>query len=390
MREDVQRLPTHFRKEAHAQIDSCISIIQSCAPPNCSKPCKIKPPVANFFAQDAELRAFLSAYLNSDAQIENKDVVLRMCFYWSEFTQALDFVTDEHKEFFTSFVPFPAQIKITCCDASEILKNCYDDYSQVVGFSATLKPFDYYIRLSGLEGCNPKTAEFASPFARSQRKLLIIPQISSKYSERERNYPRIADTIRRIASLRRENYFAFFPSFEFLGRVFEIFQPLEGFEVFRQTSGMHRDAIENVLERLKLVGGANIIFAVQGGVFSEGIDYTGDMAIGAFVVGPPLPNFDLIREEMRRFYQENYQQGFDYAYTYPAMAKAVQAAGRVIRSETDRGLIVLMDSRFTHGSYSKSMPQDWFDKSPLELVSQKILSDIEDFWRQAPEAHDAR
>lgn len=105
------------------------------------------------------------------------------------------------------------------------------------------------------------------------------------------------------------------------------------------------------------------------------------MAIGAFVIGPPLPTFDLVREEMRKYYEENYGAGFDYAYTFPAMAKAVQAAGRVIRSETDKGLIVLMDDRFIQPSYSKSMPQDWFEKSARELVSQNILSDVADFWK---------
>ena len=123
------------------------------------------------------------------------------------------------------------------------------------------------------------------------------------------------------------------------------------------------------------------MFAVQGGVFAEGVDYPGKMAIGAFVVGPPLPTFDLIREQMRNYYEENYGAGFDYAYTYPAMAKAVQAAGRVIRTETDKGIIILMDDRFIQPSYSKSMPLDWFSESPRELVSNNILKDLEEFWK---------
>lgn len=250
-----------------------------------------------------------------------------------------------------------------------------------MGFSATLKPFDFYSRLSGLAGEKLKTAEFVSPFEHEQRKLLIIPQVSSKYSERERNYPLIAEAISRISALKSGNYFAFFPSFDFLNRVLQVFQPPEGFQVVRQQSGMHRDAIDEVLKSLRETEINHLVFAVQGGVFSEGVDYPGKMAIGAFVIGPPLPTFDLVREEMRKYYEENYSAGFDYAYTFPAMAKAVQAAGRVIRSETDRGLIVLMDDRFVQPSYSKSMPQDWFDKNPRELVSQNILSDIADFWK---------
>src|SRR5690606_19054883 len=138
-----------------------------------------------------------------------------------------------------------------------------------------------------------------------------------------------------------------------------------------------------VIEGLRQPGSASLVFAVQGGVFSEGVDYPGEMVIGAFVVGPPLPNFDLEREQMKDYYQSHYSAGFDYAYTYPAMAKAVQAAGRVIRSEKDRGLIVLMDSRFVESSYSKSMPQDWFNEHPTELVSKSILSEITEFWAES-------
>jgi len=104
------------------------------------------------------------------------------------------------------------------------------------------------------------------------------------------------------------------------------------------------------------------------------------MVIGAFVVGPPLPGFDFEREKMKEYYESYYQQGRDYAYTYPAMARAVQAAGRVIRSENDKGIIVLMDDRFLEKSYEQSLPVDWFNQSSRELVSRSILSDIHAFW----------
>jgi DNA excision repair protein ERCC-2 len=332
--------------------------------------------------QDSELRGFLSTYLNSDVTIEPRDPVMRLCFYWAEFTETLVFVTSNRSEFFTTFHPNPAAVKITCCDASEMLKDCYKDYAQVVAFSATLKPFEYYSQLSGLHSTDLKKAEFISPFPREHRKLLIIPQISSKYSERERNYPRIAEAIEKISSLKHGNYVAFFPSFDFMERVLRLFQTPEGYQVLRQERQMKREEIQVVLESLAEPGSAQILFAVQGGVFSEGVDYPGKMMIGAFVVGPPLPNFDLEREKMREYYEENYSAGFDYAYTYPAMAKAVQAAGRVIRSEKDQGIIVLMDNRFIQSSYAKSMPQDWFEESPREAVSERILEDISNFWAQ--------
>ncbi len=380
MRDEIDLIPKRFREPALELLNNSIETVKKCAPQGIKAAVKINPPVDVFISHDIELRGFLSAYLAADTDIQPGDPIMRLCFYWSEFTAALEFVTAGHKEFFTTFHPNPARLQITCCDASEMLKDSYKDYAQVVGFSATLKPFEFYSQLSGLKRSDLKTAEFISPFPKENRKLLIIPQISSKFSERVKNYPRIAETIKKIIELKNGNYVAFFPSFDFMEKVLEQMPSVFGFQYLRQHRNMQKAVIEDILETLKSPAASHVLFAVQGGVFSEGVDYPGDMLIGAFVVGPPLPNFDLQREKMREYYQENYQSGFDYAYTFPAMAKAIQAAGRVIRSEKDRGLIVLMDDRFMQSSYTKSMPQDWFEQGPQEAVSKEILKDITKFW----------
>lgn len=380
MREDILLLPKKFRVEAQKLLNGCIRVVEMCGPKDQKTPLQITPPTKAFHVQDEELRMFLSTYLSADVDIQPRDVVMRLAFYWSEFTNALEFVSGDRPEFFTTFHPFSATVKITCCDASMMLKTGYFDYENTVGFSATLKPFDYYSQLMGLKGNRLINAEFTSPFKKANRKLLIIPQISSKFSARARNYPRIAETIEKVTALKRGNYFAFFPSFDFMEKTLRELTPPSGYTVLCQERGMRNDAVYDLLERLKTPSVPHIVFAVQGGVFSEGIDYPGEMAIGAFVVGPPLPKFDLEREKKREYYESSYKAGFDYAYTYPAMAKAVQAAGRVIRSESDRGLIILMDDRFVQTSYAKSMPQDWFDESPRELVSEKILADVAAFW----------
>lgn len=380
MRADLHLIPLSYRRQVDDLFDDCIGVVKSSAPKNIAVPTKIHAPSDDFLVQDAELRTFLSGYLNSDVDIQPGDPVMRLCFYWSEFTAALQYVTGERPEFFTTYHPNPPSIRITCCDASEMLKDCYTDYAQVVGFSATLKPFSYYSQMSGLNVENLKTAEFVSPFPKSNRKLLIIPQISSKYSERVRNYPKIADAIHKIVQLKNGNYIAFFPSFDFMDRVASLFSPPPGFQLLRQERYMKRNEIDEALEILKKPNSAYVLFAVQGGVFSEGVDYAGDMVIGAFVVGPPLPNFDLERESMRNYYEEHYQSGFDFAYVYPAMAKAIQSAGRVIRSETDQGIIILMDNRFIQPSFAKAMPSDWYEVTPREAVSEKILQDISEFW----------
>ncbi|HYA88444.1 MAG TPA: ATP-dependent DNA helicase [Nitrospirota bacterium] len=383
MRSGMRALLPLFRAEAEELLDSCIRVIVSCSPGKIAKPVKISPAIEQFVEQDIRLRSFLSRYLDSDVAIQPRDVVMRLSFYWSEFTEALEYVGDpDHQEFFTTFHPHATGgiVKITCCDASPMLTDCYNEFERVVGFSATLKPFAYYAKLSGLDPETVHKAEFPSPFPKENRKLLIIPQVSTRYSAREHNYLRISDAIRRIAALREGNYFAFFPSFEFLGRVFDLFEPPGGFTVLRQERDMNAFRVEDIQQQLKEGIDPTIVFAVQGGVLSEGVDYPGESVIGAFIVGPPLPNYDLEREQMREYYERKYGAGFAYAYAIPAMAKAIQAAGRVIRSETDRGLIVLMDSRFVQPGYSRSMPADWFESAANELVSESIVKDVSEFW----------
>ncbi|WP_223920509.1 ATP-dependent DNA helicase [Geobacter sp. AOG2] len=383
MRAEIQNANPRFRHEAEGLLDGCLQAVAACRKPGCTQPQRIDPPVDLFFNQHSRLGAFLSRYLDSGVEIPHQDVILRLCHYWGEFTETLEFVShpDRH-EFFTTYHPHPAGgvVKITCCDASAMLKDCYGDYQQVVGFSATLKPFDYYVRLSGLDKDRVRTAEFASPFPKERRKLLIIPQISTRYSHRGRNYARIAEVVQRVTALRKGNYFVFLPSFEFLERVASLFQPSDGFTVLRQERGMKAAGIEEIVGNLRARSTPTIVFAVQGGSFSEGMDYAGETVIGAFVVGPPLPTYDLEREQMRGYYQQRYSAGFEYAYTIPAMAKAVQAAGRVIRSETDKGLIVLMDGRFLEPGFSQAMPADWFASDVTEMVSGSILSEVADFW----------
>ncbi len=383
MREEIREIPAHFRRDAEDLLDGCIEAIRSCRPYGGTTPVRIDPPGERFLEQDARLRTFLSRYLDSAVEIQSRDVILRLCFSWSEFTQALEYVCDpDNQAFFTTYHPHPGAgtVKITCCDASAMLKECYGEYEQVVGFSATLKPFEYYVRLSGLDAQKVRTAEFASPFPAERRKLMIIPQVSTKYSQRERNYAKIADAVQRIAALRRGNYFVFFPSFDFLERVDALFQPPDGFTLLRQERSMNAAGVATIINTLRGADGPTLVFAVQGGSFSEGMDYAGETVIGAFVIGPPLPGYDLEREQMKAYYQRRYGAGFDYAYVIPAMAKAVQSAGRVIRSETDRGLIVLMDSRFIEPGYTRSMPTDWFTSDVTELVSSRILSGVADFW----------
>lgn len=386
LKADLQTRNHIFVDEVTRLISQGIEIIYSCKPKGAAQ-ARLESVPYTFKEHNERLRAVLIKYLNSNVEIEQRDPVLRLCGDWADFTSALDF---EGENFFATYSESGsgAAIKITCCDASDKLKAAHDAFANVVAFSATLKPFEYYAKLGGFKSSKTKTLEFSTPFPKSNRKLVVIPQVSTKYSDRARNYQKIAQAIDKITSVRSGNYFVFFPSFGFLDAVSKLCVS-DGFQILKQTPEMRPYEVNRYIETLKAQQEPTLIFAVQGGVFSEGVDYPGESVIGAIIVGPALPNYNLERELLRGYYEKHYGSGFEYAYTYPAMAKVIQSAGRVIRSETDRGLIILMDRRFTEDTYVTTMPDDWFDSSVNELVSTSILADIQTFWKESEQPNES-
>ena len=375
---NVSYYPSFLQDKLTTVLNGCIALMNQCAEPGVVQSHRVNVPINLFKKQEEKLNDLLNLYLESEAAIESGDAFLKGYNYWTEFTASLDNV-EGNEAFITSFNPQQQAIKITCCDASEFLKDSYNNFKHIVGFSATLKPFDYYSRLMGLPS-KIHTQEFTSPFPAARRKLLIIPQVSTRFSDRARSYAKLIDAIKRITAIRPGNYFIFFPSFDYLEKIYLQFPPLPDFIFLKQERNMDCQAVRDLLDRLSRPGLNHLFFAVQGGMFAEGIDYSGDRAIGAFIIGPPLPMYDWEREQMKTYYENKYGAGKEYAYIYPAMAKAIQAAGRVIRSETDSGLIVLFDNRFLNATYSQCMPQDWFKANPQELLSQSIINDISIFW----------
>lgn len=374
-------LPPNLAIETQAIVSSSLNLINSSLTKH-QKEAKVEIDPEQFKNLDKKWKELIANYVQSGQMLETKDPIVRAANEWSSFADGV--VVDSDNFFITAKqTRLGTELKVTCCDASSFLSTAYESFHNTVSFSATLKPFDYYMKLSGFQSSNTNIHECSSPFPAGNRKLLVIPQVSTKYSDRVKNYDKISDAIKRIVVLRPGNYFAFFPSFDFLNEVANRTK-LEDFEILLQRSEMKGDEVRQWIERLKSNDPTKkpaLIFAVQGGVFSEGIDYPGDSLIGALIIGPALPKFDLERELLRDYYEKHYKSGFDYAYTYPAMSRVIQSAGRVIRSGEDRGIIVLMDQRFTMKSYAEAMPNDWFNKSVRELVSQSILKDLSEFWR---------
>jgi len=334
----------------------------------------------------AKAQQTLAVYLASGEPLRPNDPVVGVVNTISSFAASL---ASLREEFVCTLQPGGRGdiLRVVCCDAAFWLKEAYEEFSTVIAFSATLKPFDYYQRLLGLEG-DVVCREFESPFPRHNRKIILIPQVSTKWRDRDRSAPKIQEAIEKILAVKPGNYFVFFPSFDFMEKIASRLD-LPGFEVIVQKRDMHRRDVESILEQLRSARSPTVVFAVQGGIFSEGVDYPGDALIGALIVGPALPNFNFERELLREYYEKKFGSGFTYAYTYPAMARTIQSAGRVIRSGTDRGLIVLMDRRFLEESYVQTMPKDWVEHSPHELVSQTIIDDVKAFWDEGEAIHES-
>jgi DNA excision repair protein ERCC-2 len=327
---------------------------------------------------DQEIRDFTIDYLESDGEINSGDPVLAFSQLFSDFASAIE---SSGPEFFHSYQKSynDEWLKITCCDAAVELTKAYKFFNNTVAFSATLKPFNYYRELMGFSE-DTSTVEFVSPFSVDNRKVMIIPQVSTKYKERQKGIPKICDVIQKVTSLKKGNYMALFPSFEFMMMTAKSLE-LSDYKILIQPKEIKQSVTKQFLESMK-EGNPTILLGVQGGVFSEGVDYPGDMLVGAFIIGPALPHFDFEREQIKVYYEKRYgsENAFDYTYVHPAMARAVQSAGRVVRTETDRGLIILMDPRFLEKNYAQSMPSGWFTDSPEELLSTQILNDIKKFW----------
>ncbi len=327
---------------------------------------------------------FAQSYLKSSLVLMERDPILELNNLVSEF---LDSLEREGEQFVVLSKPERGgTLKVVCLDAFDKLKDTYRKTRSTIAFSATLKPFDYFSDVLGFDSDQLDYLEFDSPFPQSNRKLLIVPQVSTKYSDRPKNYKKISEAIKRVTKMRPGNYVVFFPSFNFLEEVLSITRfdtRTASPSILVQERSMTVSGVQEILGKLR--GSEqernHVLFAVQGGIFAEGIDYPGSMLVGAIVVGPGLPKFDLETELLQAYFDKQYGEGYKYTFVYPAMAKVVQSAGRVIRSESDRGLIMLLGRRFLTPAFMEAMPDFWLGSGKSSLVSRSILKDLEEFWQ---------
>ena len=272
-------------------------------------------------------------------------------------------------------------IRLYCLDPSRRIADACERGRSATFFSATLTPVDYFRRLLG-GGRSDYLLELDSPFPRDNLLVMVADHIDTSYRGRGASYDEVAASIAAAVSGRRGNYMVYFPSYKYLQEVlprFEAVAPprtLVMMQVPRMTESQKEQflAVFNVNNPETVVG-----FAVMGGIFGEGIDLVGERLVGAIVVGVGLPQICLERDLIKGYYDERDNTGWAYAYTYPGMNRVLQAAGRVIRSDTDRGLLLLIDKRFSREDYRELYPPAWGGPHTTRSVAE-IHEAVELFW----------
>ena len=267
-------------------------------------------------------------------------------------------------------------VKLFCVNPSSLLKEALKRGSSSIFFSATLTPIDYYKKLLG-GGRGDYHMRLVSPFPRENLSLLLRDNISIRYRDRENSYGQVVETIKAFIGGKSGNYFVFFPSYGYMKRIYEIME-YDGFNIVMQEENMKEQSREDFL---KLFENENnlVAFGVLGGMFSEGIDLVGEKLIGAVVVGVGLPGISFERDMIKEYFNETSRKGFDYSYTYPGINKVLQASGRVIRTEKDRGAILLIDDRFGTAKYQNLFPEEWKD-SKIVKSDIEIKESLKAFW----------
>lgn len=342
----------------------------------------------------------MEQFLEDNREFEGRKEILG--FYLEvKFFLAIHDLVDENYRIYTEIEEDGRfKIKLFCIHTAKNLKECMDKGKSSILFSATLLPIMYYKEL--LSGNKEDYAVYApSPFDRDKRLLLVAKDVTSKYTRRTASeYERIFRYIETVVAAKKGNYMVFFPSYKMMQEVYLLIREAAlnenvmpagedenrlpiisccGVEYIMQTNDMSELEREEFLAKFEAQKEHSLVaFCVLGGVFSEGIDLKNDSLIGAIVVGTGLPMVCTEREILKAFYDELCSRGFDYAYRYPGMNKVQQAAGRVIRTDDDEGVIMLLDYRFLERDYTGMFPREWMDYREITLAEAEDI--LETFW----------
>ena len=327
------------------------------------------------------LRGFLrisERWLSRNVKTSFREDLLNLFFAISGFIRVAEQYDDSYVTCFEK-IKKDLKLKLFCIDPSNQLSNALHRCQAAVFFSATMTPMQYFKKILG---CNADAGGLIlpSPFPAENLRLFVYDTVSTLYRHRNNTKQEVSRAIGSLVSQKTGNYLIFFPSYKYMLMVFETFSSdcPEG-EVIIQTPGMSELEREEFLNRFGMENHRSLVgFAVMGGIFGEGIDLVGERLSGAVVVGVGLPGISLEKELIRDYFAATHNAGFEYAYQYPGINRVLQAAGRVIRTETDRGVVLLIDRRYATYRYRSLLPAEW---RPVKVRSgEQLAEDLKDFW----------
>ena len=365
-------------------IEELIEIVQAAAEdlPEGDAIAEIEPPTERILDLRLDWEAKLMRYLAWKRETRLAlvdDPVMDFHFALQRFSAVLSMLGPD----FTCVVERRAagiRLGLVCLDPARALAPVFRAAHATILLSATLTPPEAIERVLGLEKDRTSSISLPPPFPPENRKVMIVSSVRTTFKAREKNYERIARLLADMSDAHPGNDLVLFPSYRFLAAVSELMPETRSKLLVQRPDSSHFER-QRLLEALSAPPpGGTLLFAVSGGMYAEGVDYPGELLSAVFVVSPALPQVSFERELLRRYFDEREEAGFDYAYLQPGMTRVVQAAGRLIRSEKDRGVIALVCARFLEEPYASRLPRDWYDESPRELATRHPADEIREFF----------
>jgi DNA excision repair protein ERCC-2 len=322
----------------------------------------------------------LETWLAQNRPAPFRDDVLELYFRFHAFRRIAELYDERYV---TLIEPgASARVRLFCVDPSFLLRQALERGRSAVFFSATLTPTDYYRALLGGSAEDPQM-RMESPFDSGRLAVLVHDRVRTEFKARGESLAEVVEAIGALVEGRPGNYMIYFPSYRYLESARDLFRHLHPHRsVLAQQPGMTESARESFLAAFASdTGETRVGFAVMGGIFGEGIDLVGDRLIGAAIVSVGLPQLCVERDVICDHFEGQTGSGFDYAYTFPGMNRVLQAVGRVIRSETDRGIVLLLDTRFGQHRYRRLFPAWWRVARAASAADIRTL--VRNFWEQS-------
>ena len=326
------------------------------------------------------LRVFLRVserWLAKNQSTPYREIVMERYFETSGFLRVWDQFDDSYVTC-RQVTGRDLQVKLFCLDPSSHLKLALRRSRSVVFFSATMTPARYF---QDILGCEPTVTRLAipSPFPKKHLKVLIAGGISTYYAQREQSVDRIMALVQSFIHSKKGNYLCFFPSYAYMTMVVDRFEKPQGdVKILVQEREMDDADRAHYLGRFSAQNNQTLVgFAVMGGIFGEGIDLVGERLSGAVIVGVGLPAICAERDLIRRYFDKR-GAGFDFAYRFPGINRVLQAAGRVIRTDQDRGAVLLVDQRFCRSTYQGLLPDQW--ATTMVGSERQLEKRLKQFW----------